>query len=314
MKTHILLMAFACISMFGCQKTIVEDASTLPKDFVPLPVPKPGTGLQVHIEAFPVPANFEREFFIRKDLGNTEDIFVNAIQSSSRVGSHHFVLSTLQETPNFPLPPANQLIDQNNIDGTFNLFSSVNRASILFIAQSADYELRLPAGYGLRMPKNYKFLANPHYFNKTNAVRWGEVYFNLYTTPKEQVKTVLELDVLDGTEALVLPPKKETTITTDRIFDVKTQITTMSPHYHRRGKKFVVQILGGLRNGEVILESYDYIHPVVGFFVNNPLVLEKGQGLRTIVTYQNDESRTVKYGVTSEDEMNYLFLYKTELK
>jgi Copper type II ascorbate-dependent monooxygenase, C-terminal domain len=305
----IVLLAFAINS---CQKTITYKASDVPNDFVGLPPLSPDSGIQLHIEPFPVPANFEREFFIRKDLNNKEEIYVNAIRSVSRPGTHHFVLSTLSETPDFPLPVPNVIIDQNNIDGTFNLFSSVNRGSILFIAQSADYELRLPPGYGIKMEKDYKFLGNPHYFNKTNAMRFGEVYCNLYTIPKEKVTTLLELSEVSSQD-FVLPANQETTITTDQIFDEKTQITSMSPHYHKLGKKFVVQIIGGPRNGEVILESYDYQHPVVGFFVNNPLILNKGEGLRTIVTYNNNTSRQVGYGVTSEDEMNYLFLYITKL-
>jgi Copper type II ascorbate-dependent monooxygenase, C-terminal domain len=307
----IILIAVGAMAFAGCQKTITYNKADIPKDFVGLPPLSADSGVQFHIEPFPIPANFEREFFIRKDLNNTQDIYINRFRCVSRPGTHHFVLSDMEETPAFPLPLPNVIVDQNNIDGTPNLFSFSNRSNTIFIAQSADYELELPAGYGLRLSPNYKFLCNPHYFNKTNATRYGEVFLNLYTLPKEKVTKVIEMDQLDGNEKLILPPNKETTITTDLIFEKRTQLITMSPHYHKLGKKIVVQIVGGPRNGEVVLESEDYQHPNVGFYINKPLVLEAGQGLRSITTYNNNTNSTVGYGVTSADEMNYVFLYTT---
>jgi hypothetical protein len=307
------IFVIACIGLafVSCQKTITYNASDVPNDFAGLPPLPADSGFQLHIEPFPIPANFEREFFIRKDLGNKEEIFVNAFRSVSRPGTHHFVLSSIASTPGFPLPLPNVIVDQNNIDGTPNIFSFINRDITIFIAQSADYELKLPEGYGLRLPADYKFLCNPHYFNKTNATRYGEVYCNLYTLPKEKVSKIIEMDVLNGNEKLVLPANSETTLTTDKIFEQRTKIVTMSPHYHKLGKKMIVQIVGGSRNGEVVLESSDYQHPNVGFYINQPLILEKGEGLRSITTYNNTLARTVNYGVTSEDEMNYVFLYTT---
>ncbi len=281
-----LIIGLAILSIVSCQKQITYKLSDVPNDFVGLPPLPKDSGFQLHIAPFPIPANFEREVFIRQDLGNTEDIYVNKIHSLSRPGSHHFVLSTLQETPQFPLPPKDVMVDQNNLDGSFNLFSTVNRDFVMFVAQSADYELALPAGYAIKLPKDYKLLANPHYYNKTNETRWGEVYYNLHTIPKASVTNELYLDVfLTGNDNLILPPNKETVITTDKIYDTPVEINVMTPHYHKRGKKFEIQIIGGARNGEVVLESYDYIHPITGMYINKPIKLYKGEGLRSIVTY-----------------------------
>lgn len=303
----VLFSLIILVSISSCVKDIKYDPSTIP-EWAGLPPLSADSGIQLHIEPFPIPANFEREIFLRKDLNNSEDIYVNKIRSLCRPGTHHFVLSSLLETDNFPLPESDLMIDQNNMDGTFNLFSQVNRDFILFEAQNADYTLSLPAGYAIRMPANMKLLTNSHYFNKTDKVRFGEVYCNLYTLPKNQVQQVLENGVL-GNEDFTLPPNATTTIVTQELFDKTTQIILMTPHYHRRGQSFTVQIVGGPNNGQTILESFDYQHPTVGYFVNTPLILHPGEGLKTIVTYKNDSGRSVRYGVTSEDEMNYLFYY-----
>ncbi|MFM2388308.1 MAG: hypothetical protein RL660_3065 [Bacteroidota bacterium] len=309
----ITMIAAACLMLAACTKTIKYNPSDIPNDFVGLPTLPADSGYQIHIPAFPIPANFEREVFIRKDLNNPTEIYVTKIRSLGRQGTHHFVLSTIYETPDFPLPPADVMIDQNNMDGNLNVASAVNRNVIVYEAQSSDYTLELPAGYALRLDPQVKWLANPHYFNKTNEVRFGEVFCNIYTTAKENVQKILENDLLDNNATLVLPPNKETILIDTAIFNRKTEIILMTPHYHKRGKKYVVEVVGGARNGEVVLESSDYQHPVIANFANKPLVLEKGEGLRTIVTYFNESSREVKYGVTSEDEMNFLFFYSRAL-
>lgn len=313
MNQKIIIAAVTLTLAAACTKTITYNQADIPNDWTGLPALPADSGFQLHIEAFPIPPNFEREVFIRKDLNNPSEIYVNKIRSVGRPGTHHFVLSTIYESPNFPMPPADVMIDQNNMDGKLNLFAAINRDAILFEAQNSDYTLELPKGYALKLAPYTKWMANPHYFNKTDKTRFGEIYCNIYTQKKEDVKYILENGVLDGNEKLILPPNKETTIITDQIFDSKTEIMVMTPHYHKRGKKFEVQIIGGPRNGETLLESYDYVHPVLLNFANKPLVLEKGEGLRTIVTYFNESNREIKYGVTSEDEMNYLFYYYRNL-
>ncbi len=313
MNKKIVIALLSAAMITACTKTITYKTEDIPNDFAGLPPLPADSGFQLHVPAFPIPPNFEREVFIRKDLNNPTEIYVNKIRSYGRPGTHHFVLSTIYESPNFPMPPADVMIDQNNMDGNLNLFAAINRDVILFEAQSPDYTLELPKGYALKLDPYTKWMANPHYFNKTDKVRFGEIYCNIYTQKKEDVQHLLENTLVDGNEKLILPPGKETTITTDFYYDNKTEIMVMTPHYHKRGKKFEVQIVGGSRNGEVLLESYDYQHPVLMNFANKPLILEQGEGLRTIVTYYNESSKEVKYGVTSEDEMNYLFIYSRSL-
>ncbi len=305
----ILVLLTVATAFAACKKSITYKASDVPTDWAGLPALPADSGIQLHVPAFPIPANFEREWFMRKDLKNPEEIYVNRIYTKCRPGTHHLVMQELLDQPGFPIPEENVMIDQNNFDGSFNLFSSINNQNIIYEAQTAEEDFTLPEGYGLRFPANYKFNLNSHYFNKTNSTRFGEVYANLYTLQKKDVKQILDNGLLDGNENLVLPPNAETTLENKIIFDKKTTIMVMFPHYHKRGKKFEVQIVGGARNGEVILTSYDYQHPVVAKYVNAPLVLNAGEGLKSIVTYNNETNSEKRFGVTSEDEMNFLFFY-----
>lgn len=40
-----------------------------------------------------------------------------------------------------------------------------------------------------------------------------------------------------------------------------------------------------------------------------PLILQRGEGLTSVITYNNTTSRTICFGLTSEDEMGIIFGY-----
>jgi hypothetical protein len=312
-KLHSILTVAALTTLLACNKGTTYKASDVPNDFEGLAAPEPGKGYQIHIQPFPLPANFEREIFVRVALGNEDSIYVNKIESKARTGTHHFLLNNITTDAailnKYPLPPLNAIVDQNTFNGGLNILSNVFNNGTIYEAGSPEYSLDLPEGYALAIPPKQEYLANAHYYNKTDDMRFGEVFCNLHTLPKSQVQKVLYNDVMGANEGVYIKPNSSLVMTTEQFFEKKTQIMIMIPHYHRRGKKFEVQIAGGPRNGEIVLESYDYVHPNIGFFDTKPLILEKGEGLRTIVTYQNDDNVTVKEGVTSEDEMNLLFFY-----
>jgi hypothetical protein len=111
---------------------------------------------------------------------------------------------------------------------------------------------------------------------------------------------------LDGGGNLTLKPNERITLKNDTIFDKKTTVISMIGHCHKRGEKFVIKYKGGKRDGEILYVSEDYANaPYLNFA--KPLVMEKGEGLSWDVTYNNETNRTITYGVTSEDEMNFIF-------
>ena len=85
-------------------------------------------------------------------------------------------------------------------------------------------------------------------------------------------------------------------------------LETLTSHNHKLGTKFVIKITGGARDGEVVYENTDWEHPLMKNF-DTPLVLVKGEGLTSVITYNNTTTRNVKFGLTSEDEMGIIFGY-----
>lgn len=70
--------------------SLLDDKTLQPENFEPLA--PPAAGIQINIDKFQVAPNFEREFFVYKKLGNSEDIYVNRVQIKMRQNSHHFLL------------------------------------------------------------------------------------------------------------------------------------------------------------------------------------------------------------------------------
>jgi hypothetical protein len=278
--------------------------------FTPLTAPPAGRGVQLKIDRFGVASNFERELFLFRRLGNASDMYVSRIQTQMRTGSHHFVLYTMRDdTPAIAMPNADVVRDLRNPDGSLNLFTLFPMAYHVFLAGAmtpvSDYTF--PSGVALRLPANTGIDLNAHYVNRTNAEIPGEAYANLWTVPAAEV--VNPARTLNCTKTnIMLPPRTRTTLEHECRFSTRTTIILLTSHMHELGERFQIRIAGGPRDGEVIYDNADWEHPAI-LNLRTPIVLEAGQGLRSVVTWNNTRDETVRFGLTSRDEMSIIFGY-----
>jgi Copper type II ascorbate-dependent monooxygenase, C-terminal domain len=282
------------------------------ENFTPMSSPKTEgiDGFQLKVDKFEVAPNFERELFIRRNIGNTTDIYVNRIKLQSRQNSHHMVLYDFRSRTG--LPTLDQIRDLRNPDNGLNIITALQASNHVFLGggTQANQEYVFPEGTALLLPANYSIDLNPHYFNKTNNVLYGENVVNLYTTDKSKVKYVVKTIDFNNTNFTVFPNAK-TVITKDFTFSTNVKIVSLTSHTHKFGEKYVIKILGGARNGEVVYENLDWEHPAVINFTT-PIALKKGEGLTSVVTYNNTSSQKLAFGLTSDDEMNIIFGYYYE--
>ena len=279
-------------------------------EFNGLQPPAPGAGFQMKLDPFPITPSFEREFFQRKLVGNTQDQYVNRVQVLMRPGSHHFILYDFSDKSK--LPALNAIRDIRNPDGTSNITTFISMQNHVFWAgtQTQAHDYTLPQGAALLLPAGASFDLNSHYVNKTTEVTTGEVHVNLYTVPKSQVAHVVNALNL-ANEGFTLPPGQKTVATKSFIFKKPTTVLMLTSHTHKLAEKFVIKIKGGKRDGEVVYESTDWEHPLIKNLAT-PLVLQAGEGLTSEITYNNTTSRTVRFGLLSEDEMGIIFGYYYE--
>jgi hypothetical protein len=175
-------------------------------------------------------------------------------------------------------------------------------------AMSQAVDISFPVSVALRLAPNAALDANVHYVNGTTGAITGEAYANLYTVPVAQVKNVARPLNLGNTE-LVLPPRQRTTVTKSfAVTDSAIRIVLLTSHMHRHGERFVIKVRGGVEDGQVLYSTTEWQHPAVLTF-DTPIVLRRGQSLVSEITYYNEGDVTLRFGLTSEDEMGIIFGY-----
>ncbi|MFL2910231.1 MAG: hypothetical protein ACJZ70_06800 [Limisphaerales bacterium] len=292
----------------------VDDLSNVKRYSPPpfKPLAKPDSGIQLHVEPFEVPSNFEREFFIYKNLNNEAPVYVNRVQIEMRPGSHHFIGYLLDSSqPLFSLAKRlfvpNKIRDLHLPSGQDDPLVLASMAYHDFFAgtQTPRYDYEFPKGVALRLPANTGLDMNTHYVNRSNEPFEGEVYMNIHTVDKDDVKYEAKIINMNNTD-IELPPNKVTTMTKDFLADEKMNIFQLFSHSHEKTIEFRVEIAGGKRDGELLYVSYDWEHPPVMKF-DPPLVVERGETIRLKTTYNNWTDESVSFGLRSTDEMMILF-------
>lgn len=288
--------------------SLTEPQSTA--GFTPLTPPAPGTGVQVKVDPFVTASNFERELFVYRPLGNTADIYVRRVEFKMRPNSHHFVMYTFDPSiPAQTMPAPNTVRDIRNPDGSMNIVAMFPMAYHVFFGGSmqSQFAYDFPPGVAFRLPASAGIDMNVHYVNRTTSPISGEAYANLYTTDVANVQHVAKALNLSNT-SIALPPNQRTTLTKSFLVSQPMTIFALTSHMHMLGEQFVIKIVGGARDGEIVYDSADWQHPQM-LFLNQPIVLQPGQGLRSVVTWNNTTGHTVNFGLLSTDEMGIIFGY-----
>ena len=274
------------------------------------PLAPPSQGFQLHIEPFEIAPNFEREIFVYRRVGNISDAYVNRVETRMRANSHHLLVQTFKAgTPALAIPTFDQVRDIRARDGTLILQNLVPMAYHVFFsgAGTPEEDQVFPPGVALKLPANAALDLNTHFVNRGSAQIVGEAYINLHTVDASKVNRVASTLEL-GNQDLSLPPGRRTTVRKTFTFGATTSIVMLTSHFHEHGETFLIRIAGGPRDNEVIYTSTDWSHPVISWFAD-PLVLQKGEGLTSEATYNNLTSRTLTFGLTSQDEMDIIFGY-----
>ena len=275
-----------------------------PDDSFQAPTP-PAQGIQLHLEQFDVPPNYERELFKYQKIGNTEDIYINRIQIQMRKGSHHFILYDFPPSTITPVP--NQIRDLRDENGNYVISTLQSMANQIYFfgTQLRITDYSFPPGVAMKLPAN-KFLDfNSHYANYTSDTIPGEVYVNLHTMDQSEVQYEAKNLFLNNT-SFVLPANQVTTITRDFQFFDERKIFMLTSHAHQHMVDFKIMIHGGPRDGELVYFTDDWEHPPLMKY-DPPLSLQAGEGLTAEATYNNDTGQSLTFGFLSTDEMMIIF-------
>ena len=126
--------------------------------FAALAVPAAGTGFQLKVDRFDVNANFERELFDYRKVGNAGEVYVSRIETNMRPFSHHFVLYTFNPAMGAQCallkPQVDAIRDIRNPDGSMNVLNMLAMGCHEFFAGSMTQQSNyaFPAGMALKVP------------------------------------------------------------------------------------------------------------------------------------------------------------------
>ncbi len=303
----------------GAQRTghvvdtmVLKDNRVQAATFAPLAAPTVD-GLQLKVDSFVVVPGYERELFVYKRLNNPADMYVTRIVSRMRPGSHHLLLYSFDETKtSFPCntrPTPDIVRDIRNTDGSMNIINMLPMACHVFFAgaMTQDFEYNFPAGVALKIAANSSLDFNVHYVNRSPAGLPGEAFANLYTVDKAKVQIVARALNLANTD-FALPPKQRSTLTKAFTMSTKTTVIGLTSHMHSMGERYEIRLRRKNGTETLVYTNTDWEHPAFTNFAT-PLVLEVGDALVSVVTYNNVLDRTIYFGLTSTDEMNIIFGY-----
>ena len=291
---------------------VLADVRLQSASFTPLTAPT-AAGLQLKVDSFAVSPGSERELFVYRRLGNATDLYVTRIQSRMRPGSHHLLLYTFDESRTaFPCnlrPPANAVRDVRNTDGSLNIVNMLPMACHVYFAgaMTQDFDYRFPPGVALRLPANTSLDVNVHYVNRAPINLAGEAFANLYTADRSQVQTVARTLNLANT-SFSLPPKQRTTVRTVFPMSVRTTVLGLTSHMHSMGERYEIRVRRANGTETAVYVNTDWEHPDFTNF-DTPIVLQPGDALVSVVTWNNVTNRTIRFGLLSSDEMNIIFGY-----
>ncbi|MEP6779120.1 MAG: hypothetical protein ABJC26_04465, partial [Gemmatimonadaceae bacterium] len=276
-------------------------------------LPKPSVGIQLGVDSFAVAPVTERELFVYRKLNNASDLYVNRIESRMRPGSHHLLLYTFDETKTtFPCntrPTTDAVRDIRFADGSYNIINMLPMACHIFFAgaMQPDFDYKFPAGVALRLPAGSSIDFNVHYVNRSPIPMPAQAFSNLYTVDKSQVTTVAQA-LNFANEDLTIPPGKRTTISKSFGISKKTTILALTSHMHSMGERYEIHIKRASGADQLVYTNLDWQHPAFTNF-DTPLVLEAGDSLVSVVTWNNITNNTIHFGLASTDEMDIIFGY-----
>ena len=277
------------------------------------PLPGPSVGIQLGVDSFAVAPVAERELFVYRKLNNATDLYVNRIESRMRPGSHHLLLYTFDESKtSFPCntrPAADVVRDIRFADGSYNIINMLPMACHIFFAgaMQPDFDYRFPPGVALKLPANSSIDFNVHYVNRSPIPMPAQAFSNLYTVARSAVTTVAQA-LNFANEDLTIPANKRTTISKTFAVSRKMTILALTSHMHSMGERFEVHVRKANGADQLVYTNLDWQHPVFMNF-DTPLVLEAGDSLVSVVTWNNITNSALHFGLASTDEMDIIFGY-----
>lgn len=288
-----------------------------PGGSVNLTPPRDGFGKQITLETT-LAANFETErcAFWRAPA---EGMNIVREEINYTPGSHHAVLwmTAYQAVPTKDL--AGTDVDTSKTfdcgGGVFGVWNVTGMVAVHQTATGPSTVDGLPPGTALKVPGNALLLVNIHYLNASPKPIDTKLAMNLHTIPDAEVKQ--EAGILFLYNPFINVPAMGTA-TARMQCPVNSDLTLVNTqsHMHARGVGYVANVLDPVNKTSREVYSGTEWAEVVARKLEPAAVVKAGNVFDFKCSYQNNSTRAVNQGFTTNDEMCVLWglYYPRDLK
>lgn len=260
----------------------------------PLPPPAEAEGFQIAMEV-DVPAGTEVWRCQVSELPTSEFTPVNFVESVQTAGVHHMDVTALAFA-NVDLEPG--MYDCNDVYADYP--SLMEDGVIIYAAQQAVQEIKLPEGTIANLPGHLLVMQEIHYVNATPEDVTAFSKINVYRYDGDVEQEIWGNAVRD-TE-LDVPPG-ESSEWTRCVMSDDVDVLFLTSHTHQLGRSVEIRAFDGAEVGERLYENTDWHSPQLLSFGEQPLHVPAGTGFEFTCHFSNDSSDTVHWGFAASDEM-----------
>lgn len=240
-------------------------------------------------------------------VGNTTELLVNSTELNNDGAYHHsnwfFVPETSFVHPDGQFPCSTIHFDE---------VTAALLGGVLF-AQSTQAEKevqRFAPGAVVRVPANARILGSVHLLNASPTDRKTGLRLTMHTLPPDQVKVPLTPFRLTYYN-LRLPPMRRSEVGgacdlrapyEKRIGEpFRMHLYFVLPHYHQLGRRFLLQLLGGPRDGQTLFDSRAEVGEPGGMTFDPAVDLSQADGFKFSCTFDNPRSSEVRWGIGDQE-------------
>jgi hypothetical protein len=252
-------------------------------------------------------------------LGNDEEIWVNAVELVQDNQSHHsnwlFVPEDRFEGPDGVWPCKERNYSQ--------LEAAIAGGVLYAQSTQAKKEVqKFPDGVALRIPPRSRIIGDVHLLNVSDQPVNGHVTLRVYPIPAADVDVKLAPFHLTYDE-LAIPPQQ-----TSRFFGecnieetsqavlqtpLSMKVYFVLPHTHALGSRFFVEVLGGPRDGESIMDISGFNSEARGRYYTPPVDMAGATGFRFGCEFENPRTETVGWGFGDQEMCEMLGFVESDI-
>jgi hypothetical protein len=213
-----------------------------------------------------------------------EDMFVGAFRPIAPEGTHHTVLTRID----------------NRDDGDYPCGATSNGHNQIYGSGVGTQAFHYPPGVAVKLEAGEQLLLNLHLFNTRPSELSGISGVEVIRIAESGVMNEAET-TLAGTLSFELPPQSTSTVEGSCVLPDDKTLFAVWPHMHQLGTHMTVTVLHG--GGETVVHDAPYSFEDQRAFPLDPIAVARGDAVHVACSYNNTTDATVGFGDSSLAEM-----------